>query len=112
MHHSLLINLKYRNFENVENSFTVAENLMMVNSTEILNKSKNDCRSSWSSQEVIKDKGTRLLGLSIMSWKKISSREEIKEKWTIQVEQFKVYSVAHEFYDFGGDTIEFEWEIS
>ena len=44
--------------------------------------------------------------------KKNSSREEIKEKWTIQVEQFKVYSAAHEFYEFDGDAIEFEWEIS
>ena len=38
--------LKYRNFENVENSFTVTENLAMENSTEILNVSQNDCRSS------------------------------------------------------------------
>ena len=59
--------LKYRNFENVENSFIVTENLVMENSTEILNVSKNDCRSSCF-QEVVKDKGTRLLGLSIMSW--------------------------------------------
>ena len=59
---------KYRNFENIENSFTVTENLKMENYTEILNKSKNDSRFSSLSQEVIKDKGTRLLGLSSMSW--------------------------------------------
>ena len=55
---------------------------------------------------MVKDKDARLLELSIVIERMISSREETKEKkWTIQVEQFKVYSVAHEFY-------EFEWEIS
>ena len=34
--------LKYRNFENVENSFHVTENLVMENYMEILNVSKND----------------------------------------------------------------------
>ena len=41
----------------------------------------------------------------------ISSREEIKEKWTIQVRQFKMYFVAHDFYGFDGDAVEFEWKI-
>ena len=72
--------LKYRNFENVENSFTVTGNLVMENSTEILNKSKNDCRSSWSSQEVVKDKDTRLLGLSIMSWENDLFKRRDKRK--------------------------------
>ena len=38
----------------------------------------------------------------------ISSREEANEKWSIQVEQFKMYSATHEFYDFDGEAIEFE----
>ena len=70
---------KYRNFENVENSFIVTENLVMTNSTEILKVSKNDCRSSWSSQEVVKDKDTRLLGL-IMSWENDLFKRRDKRK--------------------------------
>ena len=102
---------KYRNFENVENSFTVIENLMMENSTEILNKSKNDCRSSWSSQEVVKDKDTRLLELSIMSWKNDLFKRRDKRKMDHPSDQFKMYSVANEFYGTDGQAIEFEWTI-
>ena len=81
--------LKYRKFENVENSFTVTENLAMENSTEILNVSQNDCRSSWWSQEVIKDKVTRLLALSSMSWendlfKGRDKRKMIRPSGTVQ----------------------------
>ena len=41
----------------------------------------------------------------------ISSREELREKWTIQVEQFKMYSAANEFYGNDEEAIEFEWKI-
>ena len=81
--------LKYRNFENVENSFIVTANLTMENSTEILNVSQKDCRSSWLSQEVIKDKVARLLGLSSMSWendlfKGRDTRKMIRPSGTVQ----------------------------
>ena len=38
----------------------------------------------------------------------ISSKEEAKEKWSIQVGQFKMYSAANEFYGTDGEAIEFE----
>ena len=42
----------------------------------------------------------------------ISSREETKEKWSIQVGQFKMYSTVDEFYGTDGEAVEFGWKIS
>ena len=104
--------LKYRNFENVENSFTVNENLVM----KILRKycmwvrmttDHRDQVKKWSKTKV------RVYSDSVLCLgRMISSREEAKEKWSIQVGQFKMYSVVKEFYEIDGEAIEFEWKIS
>ena len=115
--------LKYRNFENVENSFIVHENLVMENSTEILHVSKNDYRSSWSSQEVVKGKGTGLLGLSIMSWendlfKRRGKRKMDPSKWvssrgTPQLKSFMepMEKLLNSSENFPRTTLHILWEI-
>ena len=58
------------------------------------------------------DAKTRVYSDSVLCLgRMISSREETKEKWSIQVGQFKMYSVANEFYGTDGQAIEFEWKI-
>ena len=42
----------------------------------------------------------------------ISSEEVAKEKWFIQVSQFKMYCAVNEFYGIDGEAIEFEWKKS
>ena len=54
----------------------------------------------------------RVYSDSLCLGKMISSREETKEKWFIQVGQFKMYSAAHEFYGVDGEAFEFEWKFS
>ena len=104
--------LKFRSFENVENSFIVHENLVMENSTEILHVSKNDYRSSWSSQEVVKGKGTGLLGLSIMSWendlfKRRDKRKMVHPSGSVQ-EMEKLLNSSE---NFPRTTLHILWEI-
>ena len=40
-----------------------------------------------------------------------SSRKEARTKWSNQVNEFKMYCAANEFYGIDGEAIEYEWNI-
>ena len=84
------------------------------------------CSGTWSSQEVVKGKGTSLLWLGRMTcsreeakekWSslvdefKTSSKTEAKARWSSKVEEFQMYCAVDEFLGIDLEAIEFEWNV-
>ena len=110
---------KSTNFEQVENLFSMTQNVVVDNSTETLNVKKINCRSlCWTRSTQAHDQVKRWSQAKLRVYSdsglclgKMSSGAEAKARWSSQVEEFKVYYAVEEFLRIDGEAIEFEWHI-
>ena len=108
-HKKNLETYKFTNFEHIENLFSVAQNLVVDNPSEILGSRSlcwttstlaHDQVKSWSKAKV------RVYSDSVLCLGKMSSGEEAK---TESSEGVQVYCSVEEFLGNDGKAIEFEW---
>ena len=106
--------LKCRNFEQIGNSFTVTENLVFENSTEMLNVKTIDCRSlCWTRSTLAHDQvkiwskaKVRVYSASVLCLGRMSSSNtEENAKWSSQVNEIKMYCAVGEFLGIDGEAI-------
>ena len=111
---------KFTNFEQIENLFSVTQNLVADSLLEILNVKTIDPRSVCWTRSTLPNNQVKKVGQkqkcrvhsdSVRCLGKIPSRKEAKTRWASQVSEFQVYSPTDEFLGVGGEALEFEWNI-
>ena len=105
---------KSTDFEQIENLFTINQNLVVDNPSETLDSRSlcwarstlaHDQVKSWSKAKV------RVYSDSILCLGKMSSGEEAEARWSSQVSEFQEYCPVEEFLGIDGEAIEFEWNL-
>ena len=99
--------LKCRNFENVGNLLTFIENLVTKTSREILNVRTIDYRlSCWTESTLAHDQVKKSKAkVRVYSDSALCLGKEAEEKWSNQLNEFKMYCAADEFYGIDREAI-------
>ena len=112
--------LRLTNFGQIENVFTVGQNLVVENSREILKVKTIDCRSScWTRSTLADDQvktwskaKVRAYSDSLKCLGKMSASDsEANARWSSLVNEFKMYCALDEFLGIDGEAIKFESNI-